>query len=101
MIAALCLIVTVAYGALFYGFAVLITEPAAGGEFSRALLSSAYGGAVLTGGLAAIPGGRAAAGGGGAVRLVREGEVVKAQAASAGCTSRPRTCSSAPAVRLK
>jgi predicted MFS family arabinose efflux permease len=60
LIAALCLIVTVAYGALFYGFAVLITEPAAGGEFSRALLSSAYGGAVLTGGIAAIPVGRLA-----------------------------------------
>lgn len=60
LIAALCLIVTVAYGALFYGFAVLITEPAAGGEFSRALLSGAYGGAVVTGGVAAIPVGRAA-----------------------------------------
>jgi MFS family permease len=60
LIAALCLIVTVAYGALFYGFAVLITEPAAGGEFSRGLLSVAYGGAILTGGLAAIPVGRLA-----------------------------------------
>jgi len=37
---------------------VLITEPAAGGEFSRSLLSAAYGGAVLTGGAAAIPVGR-------------------------------------------
>lgn len=60
LIAALCLIVTVAYGALFYGFAVLITEPAAGGEFSRALLSAAYGGAVVTGGIAAVPVGRSA-----------------------------------------
>jgi MFS family permease len=60
LIAALCLIVTVAYGALFYGFSVLITEPAAGGEFPRGLLSAAYGGAVLTGGLAAIPAGRLA-----------------------------------------
>jgi MFS family permease len=50
--------VTVAYGALYYGFAVLITEPAAGGEFSRSLLSAAYGGAVLTAGLVAIPVGR-------------------------------------------
>jgi MFS family permease len=58
MIAALCLVATVAYGALYYGFAVLITEPAAGGEFSRALLSAAYGGAVLTAGLVAIPVGR-------------------------------------------
>ncbi|HET6551576.1 MAG TPA: MFS transporter [Solirubrobacter sp.] len=60
LIAALCLVVSVAYGALYYGFAVLITEPAAGGDFSRGLLSAAYGGAVLTGGAAAIPVGRAA-----------------------------------------
>jgi len=60
LIAALCLVVTVAYGALFYGFSVLVTGPAAGGEFSRGLLSAAYGGAVLTGGLAAIPVGRLA-----------------------------------------
>jgi MFS family permease len=58
LIGALCLVATVAYGALYYGFAVLITEPAAGGEFSRSLLSAAYGGAVLTAGLAAIPVGR-------------------------------------------
>lgn len=60
LIAALCLIVSIAYGALYYGFAVLIAEPAAGGEFSRSLLSAAYGGAVLTGGAAAIPVGRLA-----------------------------------------
>ena len=60
LIAALCFVVSVAYGALYYGFAVLITEPAAGGEFSRAVLSAAYGGAVLTGGAAAIPVGRLA-----------------------------------------
>src|SRR4051794_3059385 len=60
LIAALCFVVSVAYGALFYGFSVLVTEPAAGGEFSRGLLSAAYGGAVLTGGLAAIPVGRLA-----------------------------------------
>jgi Major Facilitator Superfamily len=58
LIAALCVVATVGYGALYYGFAVLITEPAAGGEFSRSLLSAAYGGAVLTGGLAAVPVGR-------------------------------------------
>jgi MFS family permease len=60
LIAALCFVVSVAYGALYYGFAVLISEPAAGGEFSRSLLSAAYGGAVLTGGAAAIPVGRVA-----------------------------------------
>jgi MFS family permease len=52
--------VSVAYGALYYGFAVLITEPAAGGEFSRTLLSLAYGGAVISGGAVAIPVGRIA-----------------------------------------
>jgi MFS family permease len=60
LIAALCLVVTVAYGALYYGYAVLITEPAAGSEFSRGLLSAAYGGAVVTGGIAAVPVGRIA-----------------------------------------
>ena len=58
--AALCVVVSVAYGALYYGFAVLITAPAAGGEFSRGLLSAAYGGSVLTGGLAAVLVGRLA-----------------------------------------
>jgi MFS family permease len=58
LIGALCLVVTVAYGALYYGFAVLITEPAAGSEFSRALLSAAYGGSVLTAGAAAVAVGR-------------------------------------------
>jgi MFS family permease len=60
LIAALCFVVTVGYGTLFYSFSVLITDPAAGGEFSCGLLSAAYGGAVLTGGLAAIPIGRLA-----------------------------------------
>ena len=54
LLAALCVVVSVAYGALYYGFAVLITAPAAGGEFSRGLLSAAYGGSVLTGGVAAV-----------------------------------------------
>jgi MFS family permease len=60
LIAALCVVVSCSYGALYYGFAVLITEPAAGGDFSRGLLSAAYGGSVLTGGAAAILVGRAA-----------------------------------------
>jgi MFS family permease len=58
LIFALCLVVTVAYGALYYGFAVLITDEAAGADFSRSLLSTAYGGAVITSGLAAVPVGR-------------------------------------------
>ncbi|HWT22275.1 MAG TPA: MFS transporter [Solirubrobacteraceae bacterium] len=60
LILALCLVVTVAYGALYYGFAVLITDDAAGADFSRALLSTAYGGAVVASGLAAVPVGRVA-----------------------------------------
>ena len=60
LLAALCVVVSVAYGALYYGFAVLITAPAAGGEFSRGLLSAAYGGSVLSGGLAALAVGRLA-----------------------------------------
>src|SRR3954465_1187490 len=60
LIAALCLVVSFAYGALYYGYAVLITEPAAGGEFSRGLLSAACGGSVLTSGAAAVAVGRAA-----------------------------------------
>jgi MFS family permease len=60
LIFALCLVATVAYGALYYGFAVLITDEAAGADFSRALLSVAYGGAVVTSGLAAVPVGRLA-----------------------------------------
>jgi MFS family permease len=60
LIFALCLVVTVAYGALYYGFAVLITDGAAGADFSRTLLSAAYGGAVITSGLAAVPVGRLA-----------------------------------------
>jgi MFS family permease len=60
LIFALCVVVTVAYGALYYGFAVLITDDAAGADFSRAALSSAYGGAVVTSGLAAVPVGRIA-----------------------------------------
>jgi hypothetical protein len=40
--------VSIAYGALFYGFSVLLTRGAAGGAFSTTVLSTAYGGAVLT-----------------------------------------------------
>jgi predicted MFS family arabinose efflux permease len=60
LILALALVVTISYGALFYGFSVLVTETAAGGHFSVAILSAAYGGAVLTAGAAAIAVGRLA-----------------------------------------
>ena len=47
-----------AFGILFYGFSVYLTDEAAGSEFSATALSLAYGGAVLAGGLMAIPIGR-------------------------------------------
>lgn len=47
-----------AFGAVLYGFSVLITPEAAGGEFSSGVLSSAFGGSVLVGGAVAIPVGR-------------------------------------------
>jgi MFS family permease len=46
--------VIVGFGALLYGFSVLVTDQAAGAEFSTTVLSGAFGGAVLTGGLAGI-----------------------------------------------
>lgn len=42
--------VAVAFGVLFYAFSVLITDRAAGSDFSTAVLSIAYGGTVLVGG---------------------------------------------------
>jgi MFS family permease len=44
----------VSYGALYYGFSVLLTKAAAGEDFSISLLSAAFGGSVLTGGAASI-----------------------------------------------
>lgn len=52
--------VSIAYGALFYGFSVLLTDAAAGGEFTSTVLSAAFGGAVITGGLASVVVGRVA-----------------------------------------
>lgn len=49
-LAALAATVSVSFGALLYAFSVLITERAAGAEFSTGLLSTAYGGTVLVGG---------------------------------------------------
>lgn len=48
----------VAFGAVLYGFSVLITPEAAGGEFSSAVLSGGFGGAVLISGVVAVPVGR-------------------------------------------
>jgi len=54
----LALSVMVGFGTLFFGFSVYLTTGAAGGEFSVGLLSIAYGGSVLVGGLLAFPLGR-------------------------------------------
>ena len=54
-IVALSLIVMVAFGSMFYGFSVFLTTDAAGAEFSTTVLSLAYGGAALVGGLVAFP----------------------------------------------
>jgi predicted MFS family arabinose efflux permease len=57
LVPALALLVTVSYGALFYGFSVLVTDEAAGGAFSATVLSAAYGGAVLSAGAFAVAAG--------------------------------------------
>lgn len=57
---ALAGLVLMAFGSLFYAFSVLVTEEAAGGEYSTTVLSTAYAGAVLVGGgLAFVVGRRA------------------------------------------
>lgn len=53
-------LVTVAFGTLFYAFSVLITEEAAGAEFSITVLSVAWSGSVLVGGAVAFVIGRLA-----------------------------------------
>lgn len=52
---ALSLTVMVSFGVILYGFSIFITDAAAGADFSKTLLSAAYGGSVVTGGLLAIP----------------------------------------------
>lgn len=47
---ALAATVSVSFGALLYAYSVLITDEAAGADFSTAALSLAYGGTVLIGG---------------------------------------------------
>lgn len=44
-----------AFGVILYGFSVFVTTGAAGADFSKTILSVAYGGSVVTGGLLAIP----------------------------------------------
>lgn len=45
----------VGFGVILYGFSVYATDQAAGAEFSKTVLSLAYGGAVFVGGLFALP----------------------------------------------
>lgn len=59
LVVPLAVAVGVAFGAVLYGFSVLITARAAGAEFSSTVLSTAFGGAVLASGVVAIPVGRA------------------------------------------
>lgn len=60
LLVTLSLTVSVAYGALFYGFSVLLSDAAAGGEFTSTVLSAAFGGAVVTGGISSVVVGRVA-----------------------------------------
>lgn len=55
MIVPLSLTVMVAFGVMFYGFSVYLTDGAAGSEFSTTVLSVAYGGSALVAGLLALP----------------------------------------------
>jgi len=50
--------VMVGFGVILYAFSVYTTDQAAGGEFSKTVLSVAYGGSVFVGGLLALPVGR-------------------------------------------
>lgn len=54
----LAITVGTAFGAILFGFSVLLTETAAGGVFSSGVLSSAFSGSVLAGALVAVPVGR-------------------------------------------
>ena len=54
----LSITVMTAFGIMFYGFSVYLTDAAAGSEFSTTVLSLGYGGAILSGGVLALPIGR-------------------------------------------
>ncbi|MEA2002384.1 MAG: MFS transporter [Actinomycetota bacterium] len=59
-IVSLAMTVMVGFGVILYGFSIYVTDGAAGADFSKTLLSAAYGGSVVAGGLLAIPIGRRA-----------------------------------------
>ena len=52
---AMSVTVMASFGVILYGFSIFVTESAAGEEFSKTVLSAAYAGSVVTGGLIAIP----------------------------------------------
>ncbi|MEX2623933.1 MAG: MFS transporter [Acidimicrobiia bacterium] len=54
----LAITVMVGFGVTLYGFSIYVTDHAAGGDFSKTILSLAYGGSVFVGGLLALPVGR-------------------------------------------
>lgn len=54
-VVALSLTVMAAFGVILYGFSIFVTDEAAGADFSKTVLSIAYGGSVVSGGLLAIP----------------------------------------------
>lgn len=54
----LAVTVGVGFGAILYGFSVLMTDQAAGSVFSSGVLSGAFAGSVLTGAAVAVPIGR-------------------------------------------
>lgn len=57
---ALSTVVMVAFGVLFYSFSVFVTTEAAGAEFSVSVMSTAWTGTLLVGGLLALAVGRTA-----------------------------------------
>jgi len=52
---AIAVSVMMAFGVILYGFSIFVTETAAGADFSKTVLSIAYGGSVVVGGLLAVP----------------------------------------------
>ncbi|MEA2009163.1 MAG: MFS transporter [Actinomycetota bacterium] len=54
----LAVTIMVGFGVILYGFSVYTTDQAAGADFSKTVLSLAYGGSVFVGGLLALPVGR-------------------------------------------
>lgn len=54
----LAITICTAFGAVFYGFSVLLTERAAAADFSATVLSAGYAGGILVSGAVSVPVGR-------------------------------------------